>query len=502
MLVRPWESERSKPEMSGKSDGDVVPEKLPNKELGAPKSAEAVEERSSTKGNSCEPISFRTQGRVELEQGLARIRQVAKGDKEVQFTTLWHHVYNVARLQEAFLGLKRKAAPGVDDVTWQDYRQGMGPKLQHLSERLQRGAYRPLPVRRVYIDKLDGRQRALGVTATEDKLVQRATVKVLNAVYEEDFVDFSYGFRPGRSQHNALDALYVGLAQRKVNWVLDADIRGFFDSINHEWLLRFIEHRIADKRVLRHIKKWLHAGVLEEGEWKQEDEGTPQGGNISPLLANIYLHYAFDLWANVWRSRARGDVIIVRYADDFVVGFQHRETAEQFLRDLTLRFAKFGLELHPDKTRLLEFGRFAAERRSQRNAGKPETFDFLGFTHICATTRKTGAFVIYRRTRRKSVHAKLVAIRRELRRRLHHRRSEVGAWLASVLRGHFNYYGVPLNYRSLHNFHAHVVRMWLKTLRRRSQRSTTTWVRMRRLIDHLLPRPSITHPWPYERLRV
>lgn len=488
--------------MSGKSDDDVVPKKQPNKGSGAPDPAEAVEERSSTKGNPCKPDSFRTQSRAELERGLARIRQVASSDKEVQFTTLWHHVYNVSRLQEAFLGLKRQAAPGVDGVTWRDYRQGMVPKLQDLSVRLQRGAYRPLPVKRVFIDKSDGRKRALGVTATEDKLVQRATVEVLNAVYEEDFVGFSYGFRPGRSQHDALDALYVGLTQRKVNWVLDADIRGFFDSINHEWLLRFIEHRIADKRVLRHIKKWLHAGVLEDGEWRQEEEGTPQGGTISPLLANIYLHYAFDLWANEWRSRARGDVIIVRYADDFVVGFQHRETAVQFLEDLKRRFAKFDLELHPDKTRLLEFGRFAAERRSKRKEGKPETFDFLGFTHICATTRRSGAFVIYRRTRRKSVHAKLGEIRRELRRRLHHRRSEVGAWLASVLRGHFNYYGVPLNFRSMQSFHTHVVRLWLQTLRRRSHRSKTTWARMQRLVQHLLPRPSITHPWPNERLRV
>ena len=486
----------------GKSDGDVVPEKRPNNGAGAPVPAEDVEERSPTKGNPNQQNSFRTQRRAELENELARIRQVAERDQEAKFTALWHHVYKPDRLREAFLGLKRTAAPGTDGVTWRDYREGLESNLEDLSGRLQRGAYRPCPVRRVFIPKADGRQRPLGVTATEDKLVQGATADVLNAVYEADFVDFSYGFRPGRHQHHALDAIYVGFTKRRVSWVLDADIRGFFDAIDHEWLMRFVEHRIADRRVLRHIKKWLHAGVLEDGEWRQEEEGTPQGGCISPLLANIYLHYALDLWVNAWRARAHGDVVVVRYADDFVVGFEHRHVAEQFRRDLELRLAKFGLELHSDKTRLLEFGRFAAERRKRRGLRKPETFDFLGFTHICATGRRSGGFVIRRRTMRKRIRGKLSELRLELRRRRHHRIPEVGHWLASVLRGHIQYYGVPLNYDSLSSFHDRVVRMWHATLCRRSQRGSVTWDRMARLVALYLPRPRIVHPWPWRRLRV
>jgi len=486
----------------GKSDDGIVPRKRPNKGTGAPVPAEDVEERPSTKGNPNRQNSFRTQCRAELDDALGRIRQVAKRDQEAKFTALWHHVYKIDQLREAFLSLKRTAAPGVDGVTWQDYREDLESNLRDLSDRLQRGAYRPHPVRRSYIPKADGRQRPLGVTATEDKLVQRATVEVLNAVYEEDFVGFSYGFRPGRDQHRALDAIYVGFTRRKVNWVLDADIRGFFDAIDHGWLMRFVEHRIADKRVNRHIKKWLHAGVLEDGEWRQEEEGTPQGGCVSPLLGNIYLHYVFDLWANAWRKKAHGDMVIVRYADDCVVGFEHRHTAEQFRRDLERRMAKFGLVLHPEKTRLLEFGRFAAERRKRRGDKKPETFDFLGFTHICATRRTTGGFVIRRRTMRKRVRAKLAELKLELRRRLHHRVPEVGTWLASVLRGHFNYYGVPLNYPSLATFHNRVVRLWLATLRRRSQRSSMTWERMSVTAARYLPRPQIKRPWPSENLSV
>ncbi len=485
----------------GKSDGDVVPKKRPNKDTGAPASAEAVEERSPTKGNPSGHDSFRTQRRTELGNALARVRQVAKRDHEVKFTALWHHVYKPDRLREAFFGLKRKAAPGTDGVTWRDYRRDLERNLQDLSGRLQRGAYRPHPVRRVFIPKADGRQRPLGVTATEDKIVQRATTEVLNAVYEEDFVGFSYGFRPGRHQHQALDAVYVGFTRRKVNWVLDADIRGFFDAIDHDWLVKFIEHRIADQRVIRHIKKWLHAGVLKDGEWREELEGTPQGGCISPLLANIYLHYVFDLWANAWRNRARGDVVIVRYADDFVVGFEHRDVAEQFRRDLELRLAKFGLERHSDKTRLLEFGRFAAERRKERGLGKPETFDFLGFTHICSTVR-SGRFVIRRRPMRKRVRTKLVELRLELRRRLHHRIADTGLWLASVIRGHIQYYGVPLSHRSLSSFHNQVLRLWYRALCRRSQRKRLTWSRLAALGARFFPRPRIVHPWPSERLCV
>lgn len=353
----------------GKSDGRVVPRKPSNKGRGTPQSAEGVEGRGPAKGNSGRQTSVRTQSRRTLKQALDRVRQAAKREKGEQFTALWHHVYNPERLREAYLGLERKSAAGVDGMTWQQYGEELEANLQDLSARLQRGAYRAQPVLRVHIPKDDGRTRPIGVPALEDKLVQRATVKVLNAVYEVDFLGFSYGFRPGRSQHQALDALTVGLQQKKVNWVLDADVRGFFDAISHEWLVRVIEHRIADKRVIRHVKKWLKAGVLEDGAWSSSEEGTPQGGSISPLLANIYLHYVLDLWVHAWRKKhARGDVIIVRFADDFIVGFQHQSDAEMFRAELEDRLGRFNLELHPDKTRLLEFGRYASERRAKRFA--------------------------------------------------------------------------------------------------------------------------------------
>ena len=362
----------------------------------------------------------------DLQSALERIRQVACRDKGARFTALWHHVYNVDRLREAYFSLKRNAAPGVDGETWQHYGEDLEGNLQELCTRLKRGAYRAKPVRRVYIPKADGRQRPLGVTALEDKVVQRAVVKVLNAIYESDFLGFSYGFRPGRNPHNALDALYVGIMRKRVNWMLDADIRGFFDAIDHEWLMKFVEHRIADQRVLRHIKKWLNAGVMEDGKRTQAEKGTPQGGSVSPLLANVYLHYVFDLWVHQWRKRhARGEVIIVRFADDFTVGFQYREDAERFLEELRERFQRFHLELHPEKTRLMEIGRYAAENRKRRGEGKPESFDFLGFTHTCDKTRN-GKFIVLRQTMRKRLQSKLREIKIELKRRLHHPVPEVG----------------------------------------------------------------------------
>ena len=334
----------------------------------------------------------------DLQSALERIRQVACRDKELRFTSLWHHVTNIDRLRQAYFGLKRNAAPGVDGLTWQQYGESLEENLQDLSARLKRGAYRAKPVRRAYIPKADGRQRPLGVTALEDKIVQRSTVQVLNAIYETDFLGFSYGFRPGRSPHHALDALYVGIMRKRVNWVLDADVCGFFDAIDHKWLLKFIEHRIADPRVISHLKKWLKAGIVEDGKRTEIESGTPQGGSVSPVLANVYLHYVFDLWADQWRRRhARGDVIIVRFADDFTVGFEFREDAERFLADLRDRFHTFHLELHPDKTRLIEFGRYAARDRKRRGEGKPESFDFLGFTHTCDRTRN-GRFIVLRQT--------------------------------------------------------------------------------------------------------
>ena len=487
---------------SGKSDSPIVPEKPSNKGRGALRPAEGVEGRGLAKGNSTQSTRSRTQRRNDLSCGLDRVRQAARRDRGLQFTALWHHVYDVDRLREAYFGLERDSAPGVDGETWRHYGEDLETRLQDLSRRLQAGAYRASPVRRVFIPKADGRLRPLGVPTLEDKIVQRATVEVMNAIYETDFLGFSYGFRPGRSQHNALDALSVGITRRKVGWVLDADIRGFFDVIDHEWLVKFIEHRIADQRVVRHVKKWLNAGVLEDGRRVRKKEGTPQGGSVSPLLANVYLHYVFDLWVQQWRrTRASGDMIVVRFADDIVVGFQHESDARQFLSELTDRFRKFNLELHPEKTRLIEFGRFAAKKRRRRGQGKPDTFSFLGFTHICGEVR-SGRFSVLRQTIRTRMRAKLRELKVELRRRLHDSVPEVGKWLRSVLHGHYRYYGVPCNNYALSQFRNQVVRLWFRSLRRRSQKTRITWARMNRLASRHLPRPRLYHPYPEQRLCV
>jgi RNA-directed DNA polymerase len=447
-----------------------------------------------TKGVTCSHSS--------LQNTQLRIRQAAQKDKELRFTALWHHVYNVDQLRKAYLGTKRHAAPGVDDQTWQQYGENLEGNLLDLSSRLQRGAYQAKPVKRAYVPKTDGSQRPIGVPVLEDKIVQRATVEVLNNIYEADFKGFSYGFRPGRSQHNALDALTVGIEKREVNWVLDADIRGFFDAIDHEWLIKFIEHRIADQRVVRHIKKWLNAGVLEDGELTRAEEGTPQGGSASPLLANVYLHYAFDLWADHWRQQAgRGKVVIVRFADDIVVGFQSRKDALQFHQDVKERLKRFNLELHAEKTRLIEFGRYAGGNRKAREEGKPETFDFLGFTHICGVTRK-GRFTVLRQTMRKKMQRKLQELKQELRKRMHWSILDVGKWLRSVLLGHDRYYGVPGNSRKLSAFRYHLLCQWWHTIRRRGQRQRITWKRMSLMAKRWFPLPRIYHPYPGQRLRV
>ncbi|HEY7466606.1 MAG TPA: group II intron reverse transcriptase/maturase [Dehalococcoidia bacterium] len=457
-----------------------------------------MEGRRQAKGNAGPQNTSRAQDRQGVPSAWDRIRQAAKTDKGRRFTTLLHHVYNIETLREAYFGLKRDAAPGVDGETWQTYGDHLEANLKDLSERLQRGAYRAKPVRRVYIPKPDGRQRPLGVTTLEDKVVQRALVLVLNCIYETDFLGFSYGFRPGRKPHDALDALYVGIKRRKVNWVLDADIRGYFDAISHECLVKLVEHRIADRRVVRLIQKWLNAGVLEDGERTRSEMGTPQGGGISPLLANIYLHYVFDLWVRDWRRQAKGDVIVVRFADDIIVGFQHETEARRFWAELRERFAAYGLELHPEKTRLIEFGRHAAENRKRNGRGKPETFDFLGFTHICGKTRK-GRFALVRHTMRKRLRAKLREVKEAFRTRWHHPVPEVGKWLASIIRGHLNYYAVPLNFDAIEAFHRQVVRLWKRGLSRRSHKAYITWERMGRIARRFLPRPRIVHPWPDER---
>ena len=484
----------------GKSDGLVVPEKPPNN-AGQP-AAEAVEGRGPVKGNLLERNALRTQSRGGAPSALGWVRQAAKKDRKQRFTALLHHVYDVERLRVAYRGLKRDAAAGVDGETWGHYGEHLEENLRDLAHRVKRGAYRAKPVRRAFIPKADGRQRPLGVPTLEDKIVQRSVAEVLSAIYEPDFLGLSYGFRPGRGPHQALDALAVGIGTKKVKWVLDADIRGFFDTLDHEWLVKFVEHRIGDRRVVRLIQKWLAAGVLEDGRQTHSEVGTVQGGSISPLLANIYLHYVFDLWAQRWRKRqARGDVVIVRFADDFVVGFEHRHEAEQFLTELRERFANFGLELHPDKTRLIEFGRYAVRNRRNRGDGKPETFNFLGFTHICARTRK-GHFTVLRQTMRARWQAKLKAVKAELQRRMHASVAELGAYLRSVVAGHVRYYGVPLNSRSIWAFRLSIGRLWKWVLERRSQRTRVSWARMSCLIARWLPPARICHPYPLVRLGV
>jgi RNA-directed DNA polymerase len=484
----------------GKSDSSVVPGKPSNKAARA--AAEAVEGRGLAKGNSPERNAPRTQSRVGAPSALERVRQAAERDRRQRFTALLHHVYDVDRLRAAYFALKRDAAPGVDGQTWRQYGKDLERNLQDLSGRLRRGAYRAKPVRRAYIPKADGRQRPLGVPALEDKIVQRAVVEVLNAIYEADFLGFSYGSRPGRSPHQALDALTTGIMTRKVNWVLDADIRGYFDALDHGWLVKFVEHRVADRRVVRLIQKWLTAGVLEDGKRTRSQTGTVQGGSISPLLANLYLHYVFDLWVQRWRKkRARGDVVVVRFVDDFVVGFEHREEAECFLTELRERFARFGLELHPDKTRLIEFGRWAERNRRGGGGGKPETFDFLGFTHSCAKTRK-GGFTVLRQTMRRRWQAKLKEVKTELRRRLHDSIPQQGAYLSSVVAGHVRYYGVPMNGAAVGAFRMAVGWLWHRALLRRSQKHHLPWRRMTRYVDRWLPPAHICHPYPLVRLGV
>lgn len=479
---------------SGESDEQVVPAKRSNKEERT--SAESVEGSCSTKGNTEEAHTLRTQSRERVSQGLGGVREAARRDRKQKFTALLHHV-TVDLLRDSYSSLKRQAAPGVDGMTWQQYGEGLEERLRDLHDRVHRGAYRAQPSRRTYIPKADGRPRPLGIAALEDKIVQQAVVTVLNQVYEEDFLGFSYGFRPGRSQHDALDALAVGLRRKKVNWILDLDVRGFFDNVSHEWLAKFVEHRIADRRILRLIQKWLQAGVSEEGEWTETKVGTPQGAVASPLLANIYLHYVFDLWVNQWRRKwAQGDMIVVRYADDAVLGFEHRQEAEAFLEQLRERMQKFGLELHPEKTRLLEFGRFAEDNRERRGEGKPETFDFLGFTHICGKTRKGGWFKVRRQTIKKRLRSKLQAVRQELRKRWHERIADTGNWLRSVVQGYFNYHAVPGNFAALQTFRREVARAWLEALRRRSQRPRLPWERFRSILDRYLPLPRILHPEP------
>jgi len=475
--------------------------KLANKTAVSKAVAELVEPRAGTKGNTEQPRTRRTQCRSSVSQRLDRVRNAARQRKKEKFTALLHHI-DFDLLLESFLALKRTAAAGVDKVTWEDYDMQIQENIQDLHKRVQSGAYRALPVRRVFIPKADGRQRPLGIAALEDKIVQRATVAVLNAIYEEDFLGFSYGFRPERGQHDALDALSVAISNTPVNSILDADIKGFFDAVSQDWLIRFLEHRVGDERIIRLVRKWLKAGVLEMGQWQSSDMGTPQGAVISPLLANIYLHYVFDLWVRQWRGReAKGKVIVVRYADDIVAGFELESDARRLLDAMRERFEQFGLELHGKKTRLMEFGRFAADRRKRRGQGKPETFTFLGFTFICGKSR-SGSYQLQRKTRTDRMRDKLSEIKTQMRKRMHASIPEQGKWLRSVVTGFFAYHAVPTNQRALSAFRYHVVELWRKSLRRRSQKTNLTWERMTQLVNDWLPTPRILHPWPEQRFAV
>lgn len=479
------------------SDSPIVPAKLPNE---ADKTVEEeVEERGLTKGNSSKQNISRTQGRISMQHELERVRQAAKKNKELRLNALYHHVYNINTLREAYYSIRKYAAKGVDGVTWSDYGKNLEENLKSLSMRLKNGAYRAKPSLRVYVPKTDGTKRPIGIMALEDKIVQRATTEVLNKIYESDFCGFSYGFRPGKGPHNALDALCVGIEKKKINWILDADICSYFDSINHEWLIRFLEHRVSDQRIIRLIKKWIKAGILENNKITQSEVGTCQGGGISPLLANIYLHYVFDLWVHKWRERkAHGEVIVIRFADDIIMGFQYKSDAELFLKHLALRFQKFNLKLHSTKTRLVEFGRYAEERRRKRGKGKPETFTFLGFTHICGKTRQ-GEYKIMRHTKAKKLRLKLKEIKIQLRKRLHLPVRETAKWLQLVYRGHINYFAVPGNIMALQQFRFRLGWIWCRSLRRRSQKHRLTWERMKKLMNQWLPVPRILHPHPSER---
>ena len=482
-----------------KSDPAVVAMKRAN-EAGQPVE-EPVERRTGAEGNAEWQSTHRAQDRVRVTQALDRVRQAAKLDRKVKFTALLHHI-DADLLRLSFLALKRDAAAGADGVTWKDYEADLERKLIDLHGRVHRGAYRAQPSRRVYIPKADGKERPLAIAALEDKIVQRAVMTVLNQIYEEDFRGFSYGFRPGRGQHDALDALAVGITVRKVNWILDADIQSFFDTVSQEWLIRFLEHRIGDKRIIRLIQKWLKVGVLEDGVVTKSEMGTGQGSVISPLVANIYLHYVLDLWAEQWRRReAKGDMIIVRYADDVVAGFEHEDDAWRFRDAMRERMRAFSLTLHPEKTRLIAFGRQVAAGRASLGLGKPETFDFLGFTFISGRSRQ-GKFLIKRKSRRDRVRAKLQEIKAELRRRMHQPIPQQGRWLGSVVGGFFAYHAVPTNGPTLGAFRHHVTNLWRRSLRRRSQKDGFTWQRMGRLADHWLPKPRILHPWPNQRFAV
>lgn len=485
----------------GKSDGPVVP-MSPANNGDAESSAESAEGRGPARRNTDQSNLDRTQKpERRRSRGLHGVRETAANSRELKFTNLLHHI-NVELLTSSFYQLKKKAAVGIDGVTWHEYEQDLEDRIDELHGRIHRGAFRATPSKRVYIEKADGRKRPLGISSLEDKIAQHAVRTVLQCIYEEDFVGFSYGFRPHRSPHQALDALYVAITEKRVNWILDADIEGFFDNIDRDWLVKFIEHRVGDKRIVRLIQKWLHAGIIEGTDWSDNGKGTPQGAVLSPLLANVFLHYVFDLWINQWRRRhAKGQCVVVRYADDFVIGFEYESDARACLESLGERLGEFGLNLHPKKTRLIEFGRGSAARREREGRGKCETFDFLGFTHLCGKTRRAQRFALKRITMASRMRRTIAAIKVELGRHRHDPPGRTGRWLASVMRGWQGYHGVPDNFERLEQFKTAITKLWRRQLQRRSQRgkSRWPWERMNRLVDKHLPGSRITHPRPNAR---
>jgi RNA-directed DNA polymerase len=478
------------------SDTLVVPQKSLNSRV-TPE--EGMEGRGVANGKLGQRNASRTQDRQDALTHLARVGERAAKKRGERFGNLLSHI-KLPLLREAYEKLRpnKKAAAGIDGQTWSEYGENLEARLLDLQERVHRGSYHPPPVRRVHIPKGEGRTRPIGVPTTEDKVLQQAVRMLLEPIYERsEFLGFSYGFRPGRSQHDALEALRVAIVGRRTNWVLDADIQQFFDTIDHGWMQKFLEHRIADTRLVRLLMKWLHAGVMEDGRLYEAKAGTPQGGIISPLLANIYLTYALDQWAHQWRGRhAHGEVYVVRYADDLVMGFEREEDARAMRTAMAERLAKFGLTLHPEKTRILRFGRFAQEHGADDGLRKPETFDFLGFTHICARRRGRGKFLLLRQTSRKKRRAKLQAIREEIRRAKHKPPAEQYRWLRLVLLGHYNYYGVPGNTRTMGSFRHQIREYWHRTLQRRSQRARWSHAERTRFDRRFpLPQPRITHPY-------
>ncbi|KUO53156.1 MAG: group II intron reverse transcriptase/maturase [Desulfitibacter sp. BRH_c19] len=420
--------------------------------------------------------------RITVRTKLADIAQRARADKSSKFCSL-AHLMGKGTLREAFKRVSSSAAPGIDGETKEIYKLHLEENLINLLEKLKRGTYKPLPVRRKYIPKAgSNKMRPLGIPALEDKLVQTALVIILESIYEQDFLDFSFGFRPKRNCHEALKDLSRNIGTKKVSYIVEADIRGFFDHVDHEWLMKMLEHRVKDTKILRLVKRFLKAGIMEEDTFINTTEGVPQGGSLSPLLANIYLHYTLDPWFDkVIRKMSIGEAYLTRYADDFVVCFQYKRDAQLFYQSLKDRLAKFGLEVAEEKTRIIEFGRFAERDAKRRGDGKPETFDFLGITHYCGRSRK-GRFKLKWKTARKKYNAKVKDFAQWIKENRHQSLKEIWKTVNSKLRGHYQYYGVSDNWQNLLNYKRQIIILLAKWLNRRSQRNNLEWSKFNKML--------------------